>query len=81
MEMEMLHRIEAYLRRSEIAASRFGRDSLRDPHLVGDLRRGRELRAKTSARLSAYLDMLEKDMPPVSSGCATPSSEDRRSCC
>jgi len=63
--MELLHRIEGHLRRSGVTASRFGRDSLRDPHLVGDLRRGRELRAKSSARLSAYLDAVEETVPPA----------------
>jgi 2,4-dienoyl-CoA reductase-like NADH-dependent reductase (Old Yellow Enzyme family) len=57
--MTLLRRIETYLRRSGTAATRFGRDSLKDPHLVGDLRNGRELRANTARRLGAHLDRLE----------------------
>ncbi|HKT15926.1 MAG TPA: hypothetical protein VJR87_11055 [Allosphingosinicella sp.] len=57
--MHLLRRIETYLRQSGTAATRFGRDSLKDPHLVGDLRNGRELRTHTARRLCAYLDRLE----------------------
>jgi hypothetical protein len=72
--MQVLRRIEAYLRRSGVTATRFGRDSLRDPHLVGDLRGGRIMRPATSARLCAYLDAVESE---AVTGCATPSSADR----
>lgn len=56
---EVLHRIERYLKRSGVPPTRFGRDVVGDPRLVHDMRRGRELRARTAARVSAYLDRSE----------------------
>ena len=50
--MELLREIEAYLRRTRMSASRFGRTVARDPRLVHDLRRGREIK---SARLRAAI--------------------------
>ena len=56
----ILRRVEKYLRRTNTPATRFGREAMRDPRLVLDMRNGRELRAATAARLSAYLDALER---------------------
>ncbi len=53
--MHLLSAIEAYLRRSGIPASRFGRDVLGDPGFVHGLRRGREPRATTVRKVAAYL--------------------------
>jgi 2,4-dienoyl-CoA reductase-like NADH-dependent reductase (Old Yellow Enzyme family) len=58
--MELLGRVERYLRRSGMAATRFGRESMRDPRFVFDLRRGREPRAPTLMRVSAYLNDREE---------------------
>ena len=56
----MLHRrIEQFLRRSGMKPARFGRNVARDPRLVFDLRRGRELRPATEQRIRAYLDEQE----------------------
>ena len=55
----ILRRVEKYLRRTNTPATRFGREAMRDPRLVLDMRNGRELRAATAARLTAYLDVLE----------------------
>ena len=55
----LLRRIERYLRISGMTAARFGRESVRDPRLVFDLRRGREPRARLNAALHAYLDRRE----------------------
>lgn len=57
--MELHRRVERYLRRSGMAPTRFGREALRDPRLVFDLRNGREPRPKTAARLAAWLDRAE----------------------
>jgi hypothetical protein len=54
--VHLLSTIEAYLRRSGVTASRFGRDVLGDPGFVHALRRGREPRAATVRRVAAYLD-------------------------
>ena len=53
--MELLEQIEGYLGHSRMAASRFGRNAVGDPRLVGDLRAGRALRERTRARVQAYL--------------------------
>lgn len=54
--MHLQRRIEIYLRRSGTTATRFGREVLGDPRFVFDLRKGRELRPPTAARVSAWLD-------------------------
>ena len=53
--MAILGKVERYLRKHGIPATKFGRMAVRDPRLVGDLRNGRELRAKTLARVEAFL--------------------------
>ena len=53
-------RIEQFLRRSGIRPARFGRDAVRDPRFVFDLRRGRELRPATAQRIRDYLDEQER---------------------
>lgn len=60
--MELLDRIEAYLSRAHISASRFGRRAAGDPRLVLDLRAGRRLRRKTECRLEAYLNSCEREL-------------------
>jgi 2,4-dienoyl-CoA reductase-like NADH-dependent reductase (Old Yellow Enzyme family) len=58
--MHLLGRVERYLRRSGITPTRFGRDAVRDPRFVFDLRRGREPREPTLRRVSNYLDQREE---------------------
>ena len=53
--MDLLGRIEKHLRSSGIAATRFGRNAVRDPRFVLDLRNGRTPRRETIARVEAYL--------------------------
>lgn len=53
--MSLLMTVERHLRRSTIAPSRFGREVAGDPRFVFDLRRGREPRAKTMARVLAFI--------------------------
>ncbi len=57
--MHLLRRIERYLRASGTTPTRFGREAVRDPRLVHDLRNGREIGSAVSARISAYLDRQE----------------------
>jgi hypothetical protein len=57
--MNLLRRIELYLKQSGTAAARFGRDAIGDPSLMRDLRNGRELRVRTAERLIAFLDAQE----------------------
>ena len=58
--MHLLRRIELYLHHSAVPPTRFGRDSVRDPRLVLDMRRGREPRPETAARIHAFLDEAER---------------------
>lgn len=57
--MHLLSVIEKYLRRTDVPPTRFGREAVGDPRFVGDLRRGREPRAATVARVLAYLAARE----------------------
>ena len=61
--MELLLRIERYLRAYRIPPSRFGRDAMGDPQFLFDLRDGRVLRQRTIRKLSAYLDRVERPSP------------------
>lgn len=54
--MELLRRIEIYLKRSGMPAARFGREAVRDPRFVADLRRGREPRTRTIERVRAFIE-------------------------
>ena len=57
----LLARIEHHLKRSRTSATRFGREAVRDPMLVHDLRCGRTLRRATARRIAAYLDVHETE--------------------
>jgi 2,4-dienoyl-CoA reductase-like NADH-dependent reductase (Old Yellow Enzyme family) len=54
--MTLLRRIERYLRTADMPATRFGREAVRDPRFVFDLRRGREPRPDMERRVIAWLD-------------------------
>lgn len=53
--MELLGRIERYLRISGTPRTRFGREAVNDPRLVDDMRRGREPGAQVRARIERAL--------------------------
>ena len=53
--MMMLHRIERYLRMTDMPPTKFGRLAINDPRLVRDLRNGREIGRQVSARIEAFL--------------------------
>lgn len=56
--MSLLHAIEVCLRISKIPPSRFGRDSVRDPRLVHDLRRGRQPGRRMEQRVRKHIEQL-----------------------
>ncbi|HTU11619.1 MAG TPA: hypothetical protein VMG08_12070 [Allosphingosinicella sp.] len=58
--MHLMRRIQLFLERADMAPTRFGREAVGDPRLVGDLKNGRELRATTVSRIVAWLDEQEK---------------------
>ena len=53
--MELLEQVEAYLARTRVPPSTFGRMALGDPRFVDDLRSGRHPRRKTQEKVRAYL--------------------------
>ena len=55
--MHILRDVEKYLRISKTPAARFGREAMKDPRFVFDLRNGREPRPETVERVKAFLDM------------------------
>ena len=57
--MHLLREVEKFLRSSDTPPTRFGRDAVGDPRFVFDLRRGREPRPETVARVRAYLEMSQ----------------------
>lgn len=56
--MHVLREVEKFLVRSNIAATRFGREAVGDPRFVFDLRNGREPRPRTVSRVLAYLESV-----------------------
>ncbi len=57
--MHLLTLVERHLRRTSVAPSRFGREVAGDPRFVFDLRRGREPRPATTARVEAFIAQAE----------------------
>lgn len=57
--MSLLIVVERYLRRKAVAPSRFGREVAGDPRFVFDLRRGREPRPTTEAKVRAFIAFTE----------------------
>lgn len=54
--VHLLREVEKFLRLSDTPPTRFGRDAVGDPRFVFDLRRGREPRPATAARVRAFLE-------------------------
>ena len=57
--MTLLNVVERALRTGEITASRLGRDAVRDPRLVHDLRRGRQPGQRVTKRVLAFLASVD----------------------
>ena len=53
--MELLYEINAFLRRTQMPATKFGRLAVRDPRLVGDLRRGRQPGKRVAAKVRGFI--------------------------
>jgi hypothetical protein len=58
--MSLLRRVERFLRRNRTSPTRFGREAVRDPKFVADLRGGRSPRPATVRRVIAYLEAREQ---------------------
>ncbi len=57
--MSVHRKIEKFLQRTAMPPTNFGRLAVNDPRLVWDLRKGRELRPSTAARVEAFLAAQE----------------------
>ena len=57
--MHLLREVEKFLRSSNMPPAKFGREAVRDPRFVFDLRNGREPRPRTVARVRAFLEALQ----------------------
>ncbi|CAN5198605.1 hypothetical protein BH09PSE3_BH09PSE3_01430 [soil metagenome] len=57
--MHLLRKIEVHLRHTGMAPTRFGRDAVRDPRLVHDMRRGREPGPAMTKRVVAFIDSFK----------------------
>jgi hypothetical protein len=58
--MDLLERIERHIASVGKSATRFGRDFAHDPRLILDLRKGRRPRRALRARITSYLDTIER---------------------
>ncbi|OQW77690.1 MAG: hypothetical protein BVN33_01280 [Proteobacteria bacterium ST_bin13] len=61
--MSMLLKVERFLRQSAMPPTKFGRLAVNDPRLVEDMRRGREPRERTAARIEAAIATLADQAP------------------
>jgi len=57
--VQLLREVEKFLRQNDTAPTRFGREVVGDPRFVFDLRKGRDPRPQTIARVRAYLEALQ----------------------
>ncbi len=53
---ELLAEIEAFLRETGIAPTRFGQDAVGEKSFMIELRRGRDLRLSTVAKVKTYME-------------------------
>ncbi|MFT3967349.1 MAG: hypothetical protein QM690_15845 [Sphingobium sp.] len=53
--MTMLRTVEKFLHETGMAPTRFGRDSVRDPRIVFDMRNGREPTQRMCRRLNHFI--------------------------
>lgn len=56
MEYSLLQRIDRFLAESGIPPTLFGRQAVRDPRLVSDLRGGREAGTRVIARVEHFMN-------------------------
>lgn len=51
----ILRKVERFLRDSRMSPTEFGRRVARDPRLVHDMRRGRDIGPRLSARIESFI--------------------------
>jgi hypothetical protein len=70
--MDMLATVLGFLRRTGLPETLFGRLAINDPRLVADMRRGRDLRPETRARIECFI-RANADVRYVSPGPGRPA--------
>lgn len=58
----LIRKIEIFLRESGMAPTRFGRDAVRDPRLVFDLRNGREPSTRMTNKVEHFMNKWREEM-------------------
>ena len=58
----LIRKIEVFLRRTGMSATRFGRLAAGDPCFVPDLRLGRTPRAPTESRVEHFMNTYREDL-------------------
>lgn len=54
--VNILHDVEKFLKNSNMPPAKFGREAMKDPRFVFDLRNGREPSARTVKKVRDYLE-------------------------
>ena len=54
--MHLLRKIETFLKETGTSPTRFGRESVRDPRLVYDIRNGRNIGPRLAKRILAFIE-------------------------
>lgn len=57
--MSILRRIEKFLRDTGMAPTKFGREAVRDPRFVFDIRNGREPSERTIRRIEHFMNIRQ----------------------
>jgi len=57
----LIRKIEVFLRRTGMAATVFGRQAMRDPRFVLDLRNGRTPRMRTERRVEHFMNTYSEE--------------------
>jgi hypothetical protein len=60
--VSLLMRIERYLRRSRMRATKFGLEAVGDPCLILDIKHGRRMGSALRRRVEAFLDEAEAEL-------------------
>jgi hypothetical protein len=61
VKWSLRRRVEQFLKRTRISATRMGLDVTGDPKLVFEIRKGRTPRPRTEAKIAAYMDRIDRE--------------------
>lgn len=61
MKWSLRRRIEQFLKRTRISATRLGLEVTGDPKLVFEIRKGRAPRPRMEAKVVAYMDRIDRE--------------------